>query len=292
MSAVTTDWTVRRILEWTTAHLKQHGSETPRLEAEILLAHARGCPRIRLYTEYDVVLTEDVRARMRELVKRRAAHEPVAYLVGQREFFSLNFEVNSSVLIPRPDTETLALSALEWLKERPNSRVLDCGTGSGCVAVTLAVRNPTVKVTAVDISPDALAVAKRNAARHQVSERIEFVQADLFPAQITEKFNLIVSNPPYIGTAEIETLAPEVRDHEPRLALDGGTDGLGVMRRLVDLAPSHLEPHGRILLEISPEQADAVEALLTSDSRWQNVRRIPDLTRRVRVVEAEYLGPA
>ena len=286
MAVAETEWTVRRILEWTTAHLKQHGSESPRLEAEVLLAHARDCPRIRLYTDFSVVLTEQVRARMRDLVKRRAAHTPVAYLVGYREFFSLQFAVTPDVLIPRPETETLVLTALDWLKDRPPARALDIGTGSGCVGVTLAVRNPTVEIVAVDLSTAALQIAGQNAEKHKVAARLEFQSADLFPT--SGRFDLIVSNPPYIATKEVETLAPEVRDHEPRLALDGGDDGLTIIRRLIVTAPQSLNAGGALMLEISPEQADAVTTLFSADPHWKNIRRIPDMSRQTRVLAAEW----
>ena len=174
-------WTIRRVLEWTTGYLSEHGSESPRLEAEILLAYAKQCPRIQLYTHFDDELSDEVRGRMRALVKRRADLEPVAYLVGHREFFSLDFEVNRDVLIPRPETELLVMEALEALKAAEVSgRVLDIGTGSGCIAIAIAHRAPTAAVTAVDISESALVVARRNAERHHVADRVSFLQGDLF----------------------------------------------------------------------------------------------------------------
>ena len=173
-------WTVRRILDWTIPHLKKHGSESPRLDAEILLAHARGCPRIQLYTHFDVEVSEAQRAVMRELVRRRAAAEPVAYLVGHREFFSLDFRVTSDVLIPRPDTETLVVAALDLIKPLPQPRVLDIGTGSGCIAISIAVNAPSAQVTATDLSDAALAIAGQNAEVHGVANRVRFVQGDVF----------------------------------------------------------------------------------------------------------------
>jgi release factor glutamine methyltransferase len=280
-------WTVRRVLEWTIPHLKAHGSESPRLDAEILLAHARGCPRIQLYTNYDEPLTEGQRAVMRDLVQRRAAAEPVAYLVGHREFFGLDFRVSRDVLIPRPDTETLVVAGLEFLATRPQPRVLDVGTGSGCIAISLAVNAPNAILVATDQSAAALEVARENAARHGVDDRIRFVEGDLYaPLSVSEPFDLIVSNPPYIASAEIDTLAPDVRLHEPRAALDGGPDGLAIIRRLLADARAFLSPAGGLLIEISSEQAEAVTQLLAANGAFEDIRVIHDLSRQPRVVQA------
>lgn len=283
-------WTVRRVLEWTTGHLKKHGSDSPRLDAEILLAHARGCRRIQLYTDYDVELPEPIRTRMRGLVQRRAQREPVAYLVGFKEFFSLRFEVTPDVLIPRPDTETLIVDLLEQAKTLQKPRVLDLGTGSGCIAVTVAVHRPEALVTAVDVSSAALDVARKNAARHEVSERIRFVKGDLFGAlEAGEPFDIIASNPPYIRNEEIEALQDDVRVHEPRLALDGGADGLDVIRRIVAEAPAHLAAGGGLLIEISPEQASTVAALF-EQHRFTNIAVLKDLAGQARVVRGRLDG--
>ena len=281
------NWTVRRILDWTIPHLKSHGSESPRLDAEILLAHARGCPRIQLYTNYDQPLTDEQRAVMRDLVKRRAAAEPVAYLVGHREFFGLDFRVTKDVLIPRPDTETLIVEALEGLKPLAQPRVLDIGTGSGCIAIALAVRCPQAIVTAVDLSEPALAIARENSDKHDVSDRIQFLCGDLFaPLVDAAPFDLIASNPPYIASAEIETLQPDVRLHEPRSALDGGPDGLDIIRRVITDAPRYLLPHGKLLIEISGEQAEAVTQLLTANGSYDDIAVLKDLAKQPRVVRA------
>ena len=284
-------WTVRRILEWTIPHLKKHGSESARLDAEILLAQVRGCPRIQLYTNYDSPLTDEQRAAMRDLVQRRVAHEPVAYLVGHREFFSLDFRVTRDVLIPRPDTETLVVAAIEWLKGRDAPRVLDIGTGSGCIAITLAVNCPAATITAIDVSPAALAIAQDNAEKHKVVGRIRFEAGDLFgPLADAEQFDLIVSNPPYISSTEIETLMPDVRLHEPLTALDGGPDGLKVIRRLVADAPRHLVPGGLLLFEIDSEQADSATQWLAADGRYEDVTLLKDLAKKPRVVRAARKG--
>lgn len=284
-------WTVRRILDWTIPHLKSHGSESPRLDAEILLAHARGCPRIQLYTNYDEPLTDTQRAVMRDLVKRRATAEPVAYLVGHREFFGLDFQVTKDVLIPRPDTERLIVEAIELLKPQAAPRVLDVGTGSGCIAISLAVNCPNAEVTAIDLSESALGIARQNAEKHEVSSRIRFLQGDLFaPLSADEPFDLIASNPPYIASAEIETLSADVRLHEPRSALDGGPDGLDVIRRLVADAPQHLAPQGKLLIEISGEQADAVTQLLAANGHYDDIAVLKDLAKQPRVVRAARKG--
>lgn len=284
-------WTVRRILDWTIPHLKVHGSESPRLDAEILLAHARGCPRIQLYTNFDEPLTDAQRATMRDLVKRRAAAEPVAYLVGHREFFGLDFLVTKDVLIPRPDTETLIVEAIELLKPQTAPRVLDVGTGSGCIAVSLAMNCPKAEVTAIDLSEPALAIARQNAEKHAVSSRIRFLHGDLLaPLSADEQFDLIASNPPYIPSAEIETLDADVRLHEPRSALDGGQNGLDVIRRLVTAARQHLVPQGKLLIEISGEQADAVTQLLAANGHYDDIAVLKDLAKQPRVVRAARKG--
>ena len=280
-------WTVRRIIEWTTAHLQKHGSDSPRLESEILLAHARRCRRIELYTRFDDVLTPQQRETMRELVRRRAQSEPVAYLVGHREFFSLDFHVTPDVLIPRPDTETLIVEALAVAKPLEAPSILDVGTGSGCIAVALAVNLPTARVTAIDISTAALAVARENAQRHNLGERIEFLESDLFAVLDPDRtFYLVVSNPPYIPDAEIDTLQADVGKYEPRGALAGGPDGLDIVRRLIPGAAERLVPGGWLLFEISPEQSDAAQKLLHDDGRYDEIGPAKDLTDRPRVIRA------
>lgn len=283
-------WTVRRVLEWTTGHLTKYGSDTPRLDAEILLAHCRQCRRIQLYTQYDEPLTDAVRAQMRGLVQRRAQREPVAYLVGHREFFSLDFEVTADVLIPRPDTETLVMEALTLLKSQPSPRVLDLCTGSGCVAVAIAKNAPAATVTAVDISPPAAAIARKNVTRHKLEERVSILEGDLFaPLTAGTEFDLIVSNPPYIPAAELATLDEDVRKYEPTLALDGGADGLDVIRRLLQQGRQWLRPEGTIALEFTPEQCDAVLALATSTG-WREPRAIKDAGQRWRCLLASHGG--
>jgi len=284
-------WTIRRILEWTIGHLTEKMIDTPRLDAEILLAHACGCQRIELYTRYDEVLGDKPRGVMRELVLRRAKFVPVAYLVGHREFFSLDFRVTPDVLIPRPDTETLVLELVELAKAFVAPRILDIGTGTGCIAITTAVNNRAATVTAVDISPAALKVAHANAVQHEVADRLRLLEGDLFaPLNPAEPFDIIASNPPYIAEQEWESLHPDVRQHEPRQALISGSDGLDIIRRLIKQSPEFLVPGGHLLLEIDTTQSDAVRSLLEAESTFENIRLINDLTGRPRVAVASKCG--
>ncbi|QDT64509.1 peptide chain release factor N(5)-glutamine methyltransferase [Calycomorphotria hydatis] len=278
-------WTVRRILTWTTEHLKQHGSDSPRVEAEILLAHARHCPRIQLYTAFDEPLSDEERAQMRDLVKRRAKAEPVAYLVGYREFFSLQFEVTSDVLIPRPETETLVMEALDVTKEIKEPELLDMCTGSGCVAIAAVKNHPSMSATATDISSSALEIAKRNAEKHQVAERITFVESNLFEAVSDgSQFDVITANPPYVTNSEWEELEDHVRLHEPQTALIAGVDGLDVVRPLIAEVPRYLKPGGTIFIEIDPAQESPVRELFES---WATeVTSIRDWNKDVRVMKA------
>ena len=282
-------WTVRRIIDATTQFLKKNGSETPRLDAEILLAHTRNCRRIELYTRYEEILSDAERAQMRELVRRRAQAEPVAYLVGHREFFSLDFLVTPDVLIPRPDTETLVVELLELIKSHPAPRVLDVGTGSGCIAVAAAVQQPSAQVLAIDRDEAALEVARRNAERHSVAGRIDFLRSDLFQALPEDAlFDAVVSNPPYIAESEFGSLQPDVRLHEPPEALVAGADGLEVIRRLIAESPRYLRPGAWLLIEIAPEQATAVGDLLAAGP-FEPVRLVRDLAGAHRVAVARRL---
>ena len=299
-------WTVRRVLEWTTGHLKKHGSDTPRLDAEILLSHARGCQRIQLYTAYDEPLADAVRATMRDLVQRRSQAEPVAYLVGHREFFSLNFRVTRDVLIPRPDTETLVIEIIEGVKTLTAARVaagqtagavrvLELCTGSGCVAIAVAkncqAAKLNVNVVATDISPAALSIARENSATHQTDDRIAFIEGDLFaPLAGEAKFDIIAGNPPYISSAEIDTLDAEVAKHEPRLALDGGATGLSIFERLIAATPKHAAPGALFLMEMSSEQAEPLQQRLTAHGGYADVCVRKDLAGRARIIKARIVG--
>jgi release factor glutamine methyltransferase len=284
------EWTIGRLLQWTADYLKQHGSESPRLEAEVLLAHARKCQRIELYTCFADQADEELRTRFRELVRRRAEGMPVAYLVGHREFYSLDFRVTSDVLIPRPETEFLVLTALDRIKERPGDNplaVADVGTGSGIVAITVARHVPRAKLTAIDVSPAALAVARDNAERLGVSERVEFVEGDLFDGvPVGHTFDLVLSNPPYVSTAEMANLPREVRAYEPALALAAGDTGTSVIERLIPQAAKRLTRGGSLLLEISPMLQQRVESLLAADERLELGPTVKDLAGLPRVAQA------
>ena len=286
------EWTVGRLLTWTTDYLKQHGAASPRLDAEVLLAAARGCQRIALYTAYDEIADEDTRSVFRDYVRRRAAGEPVAYLVGHREFFSLSFQVTREVLVPRPETEHLVVAVLDLLKIRPAdekaARVADVGTGSGAIAVSVAKHATACHVTAVDLSPEALQVARGNADRHQVADRIEFVCSDLLTAvPAAEPFDVVASNPPYVSQSEWDRLPPDVRNYEPRSSLVGGATGSETIARLIPQAAEHLRPGGWLLLEISPMIEAAVRQLLDRDGRFQSVQTIKDLAGLPRVIKGQ-----
>ncbi|MFO0844064.1 MAG: peptide chain release factor N(5)-glutamine methyltransferase [Gemmataceae bacterium] len=274
-------WTIGRLLTWTTDFLKSKGAAEARLDA-LLLAHVLGCDKIALYTRLQRG-ADRTAARPAAAVQRRAKGCPVAYLLGEREFFSLTFEVTPDVLIPRGDTGVLVNECLDAIKPLPQPRVLDVGTGSGCVAVAVAKQDKRARVTATDVSPKALAVARRNADRHKVEVR--FLEGDLFAAVPPgERFDVIVSNPPYIRRDVLSTLAAEVRDHEPRLALDGGDDGFAVIDRLVAGTGSHLAPNGWLIFEIGHDQE--AEALARLGRAGWAARATHDAAGHPRVMRA------
>jgi release factor glutamine methyltransferase len=287
-------WTIGRLLKWTTDYLKQRGAESARLDAEVLLAHARGCERIQLYTSFEDEADEALRTQFRELVKRRAEGTPVAYLVGKREFYSLSFEVTPDVLIPRPETEHLVVELLDRAKElgaETPLEIADVGTGSGILAICAAKNLPHAKITAVDLSPAALEVARRNAAKHGVADRIEFIESDLFAKLAADRrFHFIVSNPPYVSESEFSALAPDVRDHEPRLALVAGPTGTSVIERLIPAAAERLHPGGRLMIELSPMIEPAVRQLIEKDGRFLPPTTIKDLAQHARIVSASLKG--
>ncbi len=287
------DWTLGRLLQWTTQFLAERGSESPRLDAEVLLAHAEGCRRIDLYTRFEEPASELTRQRFRELVRQRAEGCPVAYLVGRKEFFSLEFEVSRAVLIPRPSTETLVAECLQRLKSHPAPLILDLGTGSGNIAVSLAKYLPQARIVAVDISAEALAVASRNAQRHHVADRITFLQGDLFvPLPAGSEFDAIVSNPPYIADSELADLPVGVRLYEPEVALRGGPDGLAVVERIIRQAEQFLRPGGHLLLEIGTAQEQPVRQLVQKLTALQLEPTVYDTDRHPRVVAASKIGQA
>jgi release factor glutamine methyltransferase len=287
-----TDWTAGSLLNWTARFLAEKGVEYPRLDAEVLLSHVLNCQRIDLYgNRHDEQASEETKRDYRVLIRRRLEGCPVAYLVGRKEFFSLAFEVSPAVLIPRPDSETLVVAALERGRELTQPRIIDIGTGSGNLAVSLAKNLPTALVTATDKSSDALDVARRNAARHEVAERIRFLGGDLFE-QVPEgeTFDVIVSNPPYIPAADIAGLPVGVRDYEPHSALDGGPDGFSVFERLVEAARNRLVVNGQLLIEIGSPQEARARAVLAGYSEYQLDSTLYDYSRHPRVVRAHRHG--
>ncbi len=286
MSAAPADpWTVRRLLAWTVDFFQKKAAiDSPQKEARLLLAHVLGVRPIEVIARSDDEPTDDEKARFRDLIKRRVDGTPAAYLTGTRDFYMLTFEVTPAVLIPRPDTETLVVAAVDFSKLKPGARVLDLGTGSGCVAVSLAHQNKGTTVAAVDISPAALEVARRNAARHGVADRVSFHEGDWLAAvPAGDGFDLIVSNPPYIAPDEFAALDPGVRDHEPRLALDGGPDGLTFYRRLAADGPAQLADGGRAMVEVGHTQAAAVRELFQA-AGWSPGPTYKDLASIDRVV--------
>lgn len=285
-------WTARRLIEWTTGHFATNGIESARLDAEVLLGHALGHDRMWIYLNFDEPLDAEVLAIYRQLVKKRAERIPVAYLTGAREFYSLPFRVTPDVLIPRPDTEDLVKATLTRLKAPADGaplRVADVGTGSGAIAVSLAKEwaPKPIEVTAIDISREALAVARENAADLEVADAITFHEGDLFDGvEPGTTFHGVVSNPPYIPSAELDGLQPEVATHEPRLALDGGADGYDVIRRLVAQAGAFVGSGGLLALEVGLGQAEAVSALIAETGAFGPAEIVRDLADVERVVLA------
>ncbi|MFM7413730.1 MAG: peptide chain release factor N(5)-glutamine methyltransferase [Planctomycetota bacterium] len=280
-------WTVGRLLTWTTEWLTAKGSDSPRLDAEVLLAHVRGCPRIALYTAFDEPVADGVRARFRELVSRRGGGEPVAYLVGSREFFSLPFAVTKDVLIPRPETEGLVVRAIDLFREAAAPRIADVGTGSGAIAVAVAKRLLQATLVATDISAAALAVAADNAARHGVADRVSFVESDLLAApDLAGPWDAILSNPPYVREDEFASLPRDVRDHEPRSALVAGPTGVEVVERLARQAVERLAPGGWLLVEIGPAVAAAAEGVIAAVVGLEPAPTLKDLAGLPRIVQA------
>lgn len=283
-------WTIQRLLDWTTEYFAKSTAGNARLEAEVLLAEALGCQRIELYTRFNELPEEDRLAEFRTWVKRRGAGEPVAYLVGHREFYSLRFAVDSNVLIPRPETEHVVVAAVEMAKtiDANPIRIIDVGTGSGCIAVTLATQIEHCKIAATDISDPALEVARANVEAHAVGDKVQLFQGDLLDAlpQGSDRVHLIVSNPPYIGNLEIETVDDQVKDHEPSVALFSGDHGTEIIERLVQQAPVFLVPGGSLIFETSPIVMDKCVNLVESNPAFASVKVEKDFGGLQRVVVA------
>ncbi len=285
------DWTIQKLLNWITEYLTQKGVDSPRLSAELLLSSVLGLKRIELYTQFNQPVAQERLEQLRGLVKRAGLHEPVVYLVGRTEFYSMEFEVTPDCLIPRPETELLVQRAIEFLRRGSGlQRVCDLCTGCGVIAVAIAANVPDTRVVATDLSDAALGVAARNVAKHGLEGRVELLQGDLFAPVIPQldvtPFDLIACNPPYVSTAEYEALETNVKDYEPRLALHAGDDGLDVHRRLCEQAPPFLKPDGILLLEIGYTQGPAVRELLERTGAFAVIRVEKDLQKHDRVVVA------
>jgi release factor glutamine methyltransferase len=272
------------------AHARQQLEASPEQrpdaarDATMLLLHALGLTRAELLANPDRPLTPAQQSAYEDLIQRRLTHEPIQYILGEQEFYGLALRVTPAVLIPRPETELLVEAVLAALDPNAALRILDIGTGSGAIAIALATHLPQARITATDISPAALEVARANAARHNLSARILFVESDLLSAlDPAETFDAIVSNPPYVPTADRATLHPQVRDHEPTTALFAGLDGLDVYRRLIPQARAALAPNGLLALEIGHNQRDPIATLLTD---WRDLRFLNDLQRIPRVALA------
>ncbi|MHC4107819.1 MAG: peptide chain release factor N(5)-glutamine methyltransferase [Planctomycetota bacterium] len=286
-------WTTRRLLGWMTGHFASKGIDSPRLVAEMLLSHVIGCERMRLYMEVDRPATPLELESLRDLVRRAARHEPAQYLVGETWFYGRRFFVDRSTLIPRPSTEALIEHVLQWHRAVPghaDALIADIGTGTGCIAVTLAALIPQARIVATDVSADALALAAENAQQHEVADRIEFRQGALLEpleALGLGRFDVICSNPPYISDPEWEQVAPNVRNYEPASALRGGADGLDVIRPLIAEGERFLRPGGQLVVEIGHAQHDAVLELVKATAALTAPMVLKDHEGLWRVLVAE-----
>ena len=284
-------WSVVDLLEWTTGYFQQHGIPNPRLDAEVLLAHLLKKTRLQLYLHFEMPVFQEHLTPFRELIKKRIAHTPVSYLTNHKEFMSLDFYVDERVLIPRPETEQLVETILTAETEDVQ-RLLELGTGSGVIATSLAVQQAEWEIVATDISEPALAVARKNAEIHACTAQIQFLSGDLFEpvaalcANGDAQFDWIVCNPPYIKNTERDTLRPDVRDHEPEIALFAGDDGLDVIRRLIAEAPKYLAPMGKLILEIGATQANTIRTLLAAESAYATYKLFKDYAGKERIVLA------
>jgi len=280
--------TVLEAIQKSTEFLAKKGVESPRLQTEFLLAHLLKMPRMKLYLNFDRVLLPAETDSLRELIRRRGLREPLQHITGSTSFCGYEIAVSRHALIPRPETELLAELGWKFLTTRHSSlaTALDFGTGTGCIAIALAAKCPNTKITALDVSADALALAKQNALQNQVAERIEFLCGDGFAALAgNTQFDLLISNPPYIASAEIETLDPEVKDFDPRGALDGGADGLDFYRRLAAEAKPFLKPDGKIMLEFGDGQTDAIKKIFENE-KWVVEAVQDDYSQRARILVA------
>jgi release factor glutamine methyltransferase len=292
MSSESDVWTVGKLLEWTTNYLQDNGSDSARLDAEVLLANAMQCQRVALYTHFDSDPGDQVRASFRIAVKQRSEGRPVAYMVGFKEFYSMQYTVNDSVLIPRPATEDLVIRILDLVKEQHHPddvlKIVDVGTGSGIIAGTLATQLKRSVLFATDLSAEAIDVASDNFQNHSIGERVTTRRGDLLDAvSDQDSFDFVVSNPPYVSEAEYEALQREVKDYEPRMALVPGPTGLEIYERLIPQAAEKLKPGGWLVLETSPMLASELAQLITNHGEFEAVDVTRDLSGQDRIVSAK-----
>lgn len=282
-------WTILKLLQWTTDYFKRNNVAEPRASAELLLAHVLSKDRLFLYLNYDRPMETGELAAFRTYIKRRLAGEPNQYITGTQEFWSLPFRVNPNVLIPRPETELLVEVVLEFLRSSDsNISILDLGTGSGAIAIALARELSGVRIVATDLSMAALQLARENARMNKVDEKIHFVRSDMFAAISisSEKFTVVVTNPPYVSHAEFSKLAREIRDYEPRGALDGGPDGLTAIKYIIKEASTVLCQTGALIMEMGADQAESVSTLVRDSQHYQSYRIIKDYSGIDRVLLA------
>jgi release factor glutamine methyltransferase len=288
------NWTVIDLLKETQSYFEKCGIATPRLDAELLLASCLQKDRISLYLDFEYKLTPEELARFRELVRRRGKGEPVAYITGFKEFWSLRLAVTPDVLIPRPDTEVLVEEVIKRISLRASGgpcSILDIGTGSGAIALALAHELPDAAICGLDLSTEALKVAEANARSCGLGERVDFICGDSLSAlQEDQLFDVIVSNPPYIPSADIETLEPDIRNFEPRIALDGGPDGLDFYRTWIPQMHRYLKVNGFVALEIGAEQGRQVAELFAATGKYNDVRIVKDFAHKQRIVAAQLLN--
>ncbi len=280
------------MLQWGASHLAEKGFDESRLIIELLLAHVLKLKRIQLYTNFDRPLSAEELASFKALLQRRLHHEPLQYIIGSTEFMGYEFLVDRRVLIPRPETELLVEQAVQYVAENFSHqpiRIIDIGTGSGCIAVSLAKMIENVSVVAFDKSAEAVEVARMNAKTNEVEQKVEFTVRDVFTVSSEDffsKFHLIVSNPPYISTSEFESLQPEIQDYEPSFATTDGGDGLSFYRRIADLGKSLIEPNGAVIVEYAYDQSTAVRGIFLQ-SGWDNIRLLNDYSGNPRCLIAE-----
>lgn len=277
---------MRKVLEWTRDYLRRGGVELARFEAEELLAYALGEERLVLYLEPQRVLSAEESARFRSLITRRRRGVPLQYLLGEVEFMGFTLRMDGRALIPRPETEGLVELILREVDPEDKMEILELGTGSGAIAIALAKLLPQGQIRATDISPATLELARENAERNGVARKIEFIESDWF-AQVVGQFDLIVANPPYVGVEEIAGLPREVREHEPRVAWNGGERGLEALQEIIAEAPPYLKPGGRLYLEIGAGQGAGVRELAVATGAFVEMEILPDLGGKERYLRAE-----